>query len=74
MRATRLEVEGGNRLHVSIDEGQDERVTWERPGRGQSISSYGFRARWTCNAILPDGLGLGHHRAEGFGEVRRCGS
>jgi len=62
----------GQLLHVSVDEAWDVPVIWERPDRGTAVKAVGFRARWTCNAILPDGLGLGHHRAEGFGEVRRC--
>lgn len=54
-------------VHVQIVALHREAVAWRDRDRGQ-----GFRARWVSNAILPDGVGLGQHVAEGFGEVRAC--
>lgn len=61
------------RVHVHLHTFEEERVTWERPGREIRERVTGFRAKFVCNADLPDGVGLGQHRSEGFGEVRRCG-
>lgn len=59
-------------LHVHIHRAWDARCEWHRRERGQSESATGFRARFVTSAVLPDGLGLGQHRAEGWGEVRRA--
>jgi len=50
----------------------DLRCAWERPTRGQASRVRGFRCRFTANVALPDGIGLGAHKSEGWGEVRRC--
>jgi hypothetical protein len=49
---------------------REERVEWSRPERDDGFRAMGFRCRFTVNAVLPDGVGLGRHRAEGFGMVR----
>lgn len=46
-----------------------ERVTWR--DRREAMR-WGFRARFVSNAIVPDGIGLGQHVSEGWGEVWRA--
>lgn len=65
-----LEV-GAHRVHVQIADFADARAEWVRPD-GRQWRVDGFRARFVANVRLPDGIGLGRHRAEGFGEVRGC--
>lgn len=60
-------------VHVHLTRYQDRDVAWRGGGSGDARDvRYGFEARFVTNAILPDGLGLGQHRSEGFGEVRRA--
>lgn len=62
---------GAHRVHVQIADFADARAEWARPD-GREWRVDGFRARFVANVRLPDGIGLGRHRAEGFGEVRAC--
>lgn len=62
LRASLAEL--GLDAHVQIEAMRDEDVEW----RGERRR--GFVARWVSNADLPDGMGLGAHRAEGWGVVR----
>jgi len=56
-------------IHDFDDIDGSVKLMWERPGRSEYVA-HGFRCRFTTNAVLPDGIGLGRHRAEGFGEIR----
>lgn len=53
--------------HVQVVDYQQRQVRWR--DRDEAVRS-GFVARFVSNAILPDGIALGQHVAEGFGEVR----
>lgn len=59
-------------LHVHVAAMRDEPVEWERPVRGHVSRVVGFTADFVANVALPDGIGIGKHRVEGFGvlEVR----
>lgn len=57
-------------VHVQVVGMEDARVTWERPGRGDRHEAIGFFADFVANVAIPDGVGIGKHRAEGWGEVR----
>lgn len=61
----------GSPLHVDVDDYRDVRLEWARPEREVREHVEGFRCSFAANVQLPDGIGLGHHRAEGFGEIRR---
>lgn len=63
-----LRMEPHRPVHVQVEEGRSVRLRW----RGDRDAGWGVTAMFVSNAILPDGLGLGQHRSEGFGEVRRC--
>lgn len=43
-------------------------MEWGRPSRGISDVRTGFAAAFASNAVLPPGVGLGAHAAEGYGE------
>lgn len=58
-------------IHVAARDIQEVSVQWARPQRHITEYADGFFATVTTNAVLPDGVGLGHHRSEGFGELRR---
>lgn len=45
-------------------------VTWARPAQDKRFTTGGFMARFATRVQLPDGTGLGHHAAEGWGAVR----
>lgn len=62
-----LATEAHRPVHVQIDDLRIDRARWR-----DRETRHGFRARLTTNAILPPGIGLGQHVAEGFGEVRPC--
>lgn len=64
---------GGRPVHVHLHDLSEQPTLWSRPGRGAEERAVGFTARFVTNAVLPDGVGLGQHRSEGFGEVRVCG-
>ena len=53
-------------VHVHEDAFEEREVRW----RGSRDRAHGFSARFTANALIPDGLGIGRHRSEGFGEIR----
>lgn len=55
----------GADAHVHVHEMEDRPVAW----RGEKRQ--GFVARFVTNACLPDGVGIGSHKAEGWG-VLRC--
>lgn len=57
-------VRGPRRPWVDIVDIADARVNWRGKHR------WGFQATFATNARLPDGIGLGKHRSEGWGEVR----
>lgn len=59
-------------VHVQVVGLWDARVTWERPGRGDRHEAVGFHADFVANVAIPDGVGIGKHRAEGWGEVRHA--
>lgn len=72
IRTLGYEVEGGgHRVHVQVERYAVRRVEWDRPD-GRAFHADGFDAEIVANVRLPDGIGLGQHRAEGFGEVRAC--
>lgn len=50
--------------HVQVHDLQDQPLRW----REDAVR--GFSAQFVSNAILPPGVGLGQHVAEGFGECR----
>lgn len=56
-------------LVVHVVHVRHHRVEWR--GRKEAVR-WGFSARFVSNAILPDGVGLGQHVSEGWGEVRRA--
>jgi hypothetical protein len=62
LRASLAEL--GLDAHVHIHAMEDRPVEW----RGERRR--GFVARWVSNAGLPDGIGIGAHKAEGWGVVR----
>lgn len=52
-------------VHVHVVDLAERIVTWrDEPQR------HGFVARVVSNAILPDGIGIGQHISEGWGELR----
>lgn len=57
-------IPGPRRPWVDIVDFADARVNWR--GRHR----WGFQATLTTDARLPDGIGLGRHRSEGWGEIR----
>jgi len=59
-----------DRLRLHVVGVAHERVEWKRPKRSLSVGIYGFRARMVMNARLPPWVGLGKHRAEGFGALQ----
>jgi len=56
-------------VHDFDDIDRSPKLRWERPGKTE-YEAHGFQCRFTSNAVLPDGCGLGRHRSEGFGEIR----
>lgn len=54
-------------VHVQVTDCQTERVNWRDR---KEAARFGFYATFVTNAILPDGIGLGQHVSEGFGETR----
>lgn len=56
-------------VHVHVHAHDDHEVRWR--DREEAVR-WGFSARFVANARLPDGIGLGQHVSEGFGEVRTC--
>jgi hypothetical protein len=65
----------GNNLHsnditiapVSLSE---TRVEWSRPQRGLDTFRQGVTGRFVANVELPNGIAIGRHGAEGYGEIR----
>ena len=65
----------GNNLHnnditiapVSLSE---TRVEWSRPQRGLDTFRQGITGRFVANVEIPNGLAIGRHGAEGYGEIR----
>lgn len=45
---------------------------WHRPSRELHFKVDGIRCEFMINAEIPDGMAIGKHRSEGFGELRRC--
>lgn len=62
-----LEVSTNRPVHVQVEDYRTVPVRWR-----DDPAERGFVARFVSNAILPDGVGLGQHVSEGWGEVRRC--
>ena len=56
-------------VHVHLGTYDDVRVTWRDQNK---TVQWGFLAKFVSNAILPPGIGIGQHVAEGFGEVRNA--
>lgn len=65
-------LEARRHIHVRLSGYRDVRVCWERPEQGRRIERWGFSGWFVTNARLPDGIGLGRHRSEGFGEIRHA--
>lgn len=64
-----LGIEGLTRIpHVHLLECHHEPVRWRY--EESRHNKMGFRAAFLCNVALPDGVGLGQHTSEGYGEVR----
>lgn len=60
-----IDVDAGNhRPTVHVEQLRNERTGFRGEYR------WGFRARFVANVALPPGVGVGSHRAFGFGEVR----
>lgn len=45
-------------------------VAWARPQQDKRFQTSGFRATFATKVRLPDGVGIGHHAAEGWGALR----
>lgn len=62
----------GEQLHVHMVRWRTAKCSWARPSRGVGYAATGFEAEFLANVAIPDGLALGKHRAEGWGEIRAC--
>ena len=58
------------RLTVSVADMRCVPVVWHRDSKDIHHESVGFMVRFVANCALPDGIMLGKHGAEGYGEIR----
>ena len=45
-------------------------VAWARPQQDKRFQTSGFKATFATKVLLPNGVGIGHHAAEGWGALR----
>ena len=74
MGATEITEGGASRLTVSVVSAHRTSVVWHRDEKGIHKEETGFLLRFVANCALPDGIMLGKHGAEGYGEIRRTGA
>ena len=64
----------GNNLYsddvtISSASLSETRVEWSRPQRGIDTFRQGITGRFVANVEIPNGLAIGRHGAEGYGEI-----